>query len=690
MVAAAYLVLQVSRSTVSTRPSRLVTLTGEPAEIVDPSAEMARHSSDATRTMPWGVSPALIATPVRPTTVSPPGRRACGGSRAPCAARSRRTHRRRPWCPRARRTTPRCSARSCRNHPPSSRQIVPAMPHRPNRVRSARRPSARRRRRAGCRPAAPAARRTTRSRGSASRMIVPEKMWPGTSSSSTINARPSQKKTNARVGSSNVCRNPTNPHRAVDDRRTRGLERDLWPSPSVTVSPSISSRSASVVGATRSMTPSASACSALMLTASVTNDSATSALRSLLGDRAHRGGGVVHGLVGADRAVDTHRGRGTHVRAGRHRGDVARQQNERPRRRRPSARRSDVADHGHVGVQGRLCDLPGRRHETARRVDLDQHGGCPRRRPPPGSRSRGSRPRRDRPLRRGAIAGPNPGRAIERRRAGEADQAEEREGQRGGPSRVTQPCRRHLRAMDSPHVAVRFLRRPAEPSLACRRTDTARSVEWMSATAGRAGGEPRSSEAPYTGRNTGCRSQRRTAPPEEEQQLMEGLLAGNDDAIRALYARYGRRSTRSATGCLARVGGGAHADVFLTAWRKAARFDPSRGRLDVADLTIAHNLASVVDSVAKPESPAHPRARRRGARCSWGRRGSRADRTGRGAAGAVLAHRGRASPGGARVFPGDDRREIAESDGIPLGTVKTRLRSAMIKVRKANEGKELV
>ena len=39
-------------------------------------------------------------------------------------------------------------------------------------------------------------------------------------------------------------------------------------------------------------------------------------------------------------------------------------------------------------------------------------------------------------------------------------------------------------------------------------------------------------------------------------------------------------------------------------------------------------------------------------------------------------------------FRGMTAREIAETDGIPLGTVKTRLRSAMIKVRKANEGKE--
>jgi DNA-directed RNA polymerase specialized sigma24 family protein len=33
-------------------------------------------------------------------------------------------------------------------------------------------------------------------------------------------------------------------------------------------------------------------------------------------------------------------------------------------------------------------------------------------------------------------------------------------------------------------------------------------------------------------------------------------------------------------------------------------------------------------------------------------------------------------------------REISEDDGIPLGTVKTRLRSALIKVRQANQLKE--
>jgi RNA polymerase sigma factor (sigma-70 family) len=79
----------------------------------------------------------------------------------------------------------------------------------------------------------------------------------------------------------------------------------------------------------------------------------------------------------------------------------------------------------------------------------------------------------------------------------------------------------------------------------------------------------------------------------EEQRLVEGLLAGNDDAVRELYARYARPVFTLGL----RLLGSAEAaeeltqDVFLAAWRKAARFDPSRGRLSTWLMTIAHNLA---------------------------------------------------------------------------------------------------
>lgn len=176
----------------------------------------------------------------------------------------------------------------------------------------------------------------------------------------------------------------------------------------------------------------------------------------------------------------------------------------------------------------------------------------------------------------------------------------------------------------------------------------------------------------------------------EELQLVEGLLAGNEDAIRALYARYARPiftlglrllGSREAAEELTQ-------DVFLAAWRKAARFDPSRGRLSTWLMTIAHNLA--VDRLRRETGATRPHlvlveevpevivadedesllerdAALRALSCL-----SDAERR-------LLAR---------AYFGGLTAREIAEADGIPLGTVKTRLRTALIKVRKANLEKE--
>ncbi len=176
----------------------------------------------------------------------------------------------------------------------------------------------------------------------------------------------------------------------------------------------------------------------------------------------------------------------------------------------------------------------------------------------------------------------------------------------------------------------------------------------------------------------------------EEQQLVEALLAGNEEAVRTLYARYARPIFTLGL----RLLGSAEAaeeltqDVFVAAWRKAARFDPSRGRLSTWLMTIAHNLAVdrlrretgatrphlvLVDEVPEVIGAAEdePLIERDAA--------IRALETLSDAEKRLLAR---------AYFGGFTAREIAEADGTPLGTVKTRLRTALIKVRRANQDKE--
>jgi RNA polymerase sigma-70 factor (ECF subfamily) len=176
----------------------------------------------------------------------------------------------------------------------------------------------------------------------------------------------------------------------------------------------------------------------------------------------------------------------------------------------------------------------------------------------------------------------------------------------------------------------------------------------------------------------------------EEQQLIDGLLAGNEDAIRTVYARF----AGSVFTLGLRILGSAEAaeeltqDVFLTAWRKAARFDSTRGRLSTWLMTIAHNLA--VDRLRRETGARRPTlvlVEELPEVMSAGDEEPLIERDA-----AIRALRCLSDAERALVlrayFGGLTAREIAEADGIPLGTVKTRLRTALIKVRRANLGKE--
>jgi RNA polymerase sigma-70 factor, ECF subfamily len=173
--------------------------------------------------------------------------------------------------------------------------------------------------------------------------------------------------------------------------------------------------------------------------------------------------------------------------------------------------------------------------------------------------------------------------------------------------------------------------------------------------------------------------------PQTEQELMRRLTTGDEDAIRSMYARF----ARPVYGMGRRMLGSNEAaeeltqDVFLAAWRKSAHYDPARGRLSTWLMAIAHNLA--VD-----------RLRREAGRSAVAMEGleelsalgvteedSILDReTARRILEAI-------SQGERRLlvltyFRGWTAREISEHDGIPLGTVKTRIRTALIKLRRAH------
>jgi RNA polymerase sigma-70 factor (ECF subfamily) len=172
---------------------------------------------------------------------------------------------------------------------------------------------------------------------------------------------------------------------------------------------------------------------------------------------------------------------------------------------------------------------------------------------------------------------------------------------------------------------------------------------------------------------------------------MEGLLAGDDDAIRTLYGRFGRPVFSLGMRLLGSKEAAEELtqDVFLTAWRKAARFDPARGRLSTWLMTIAHNLA--VDRLRRETGARRPTLVLvdevpDGPGVSEEEAIEERDAALRALATLTEAERRLLSRA---YFRAMTAREISEADGVPLGTVKTRLRTAMIKVRRANEGKEL-
>ena len=174
-----------------------------------------------------------------------------------------------------------------------------------------------------------------------------------------------------------------------------------------------------------------------------------------------------------------------------------------------------------------------------------------------------------------------------------------------------------------------------------------------------------------------------------DEELLVGLAAGRLDALDALYERYktmaygiARRIT--ADDVLAED---VVQDAFLGAWRGAERYVAGRGSVKTWLLSIVHHRA--IDAVRRRRPTSELPAEEDGALTPapltmpdvWGEVAGRID--------AGLVTTALASlPDAQRetlelaYFGGLSQTEIAERTGVPLGTVKSRVRLALVAMRR--------
>lgn len=179
------------------------------------------------------------------------------------------------------------------------------------------------------------------------------------------------------------------------------------------------------------------------------------------------------------------------------------------------------------------------------------------------------------------------------------------------------------------------------------------------------------------------RSAQPAAPEElEDRQLLARIARRDSRAFEMLYDRYGRPVYSLAMGMLRDAGGAQEVtqEVFLSIWRQAAEFDPSRGNARSWLLALAHHKS--VDAVR--------RGRLRAAEPLHETKTSDVDVVDEAL---QRVEQGRVREALVRLpaeqreaivlayYGGYTHQEIAGRLGIPLGTAKTRIRDGMIRLR---------
>ena len=176
-----------------------------------------------------------------------------------------------------------------------------------------------------------------------------------------------------------------------------------------------------------------------------------------------------------------------------------------------------------------------------------------------------------------------------------------------------------------------------------------------------------------------------------DDDLLHAIARGDETALAACYDRYRLilfglvlrilHDREEAEDCLQ--------EVFLQVWRRARDFDESRGRAFTWLVTIARSRA--LDRLRA--SGSRLRLTTEAARAPHEHVGDAAQEAVRSEEGAIVREALAELPEEQRhalllaYFEGLTQSEIAERLGDPLGTVKTRMRSGMAKLRELLHGK---
>lgn len=168
-----------------------------------------------------------------------------------------------------------------------------------------------------------------------------------------------------------------------------------------------------------------------------------------------------------------------------------------------------------------------------------------------------------------------------------------------------------------------------------------------------------------------------------DESLLAGLGSGDPDAAAAFVRRFQHRVFGLTLSILRDRGAAEEAaqETFVRAWRHASVYDPRRGAVAAWLLTIARNI-SINMLPTRRVDPIDPEllAVEASASDEYGPEDRVVDsELLRDALARVPEDQRRALV--LATFYGYTAKEMSELDGLPLGTVKTRIRSAMMKLR---------